>query len=134
LWLSLSDTDCSSSEAITLLLLSALSTSIEKIVEIVGKDVVVSAKLLQLVNFAFFGFARNVSDLKTAVSCLGMGVLHDFFLTLEVFRAYTPNEYVSERYFEEFHHRSQLAARPPCRRHRCQVPTEPRRCTYSSDG
>lgn len=69
------------------------------------------SKILQLVNSAFFGLARDVSDLKTAVSCLGFGVLHDLFLTLEVFRAFTPNEYVSELDLEEHHHHSQLVGR-----------------------
>ena len=87
------------------------SSTIEQIAEIVGTDVAVSAKILQLVNSAFFGLSRNVPDLKTAVSCLGIGVLHDLFLTLEVFRAYLPNEYVSEHDLEEFHHHSQLVAR-----------------------
>ena len=87
------------------------STTIDQIAEIVGKDVAVSAKILQLVNSAFFGLARAVPDLKTAVSCLGVGVLHDLFLTLGVFRAFTPNEYVSEQDLEEHHHHSQLAGR-----------------------
>jgi putative nucleotidyltransferase with HDIG domain len=85
--------------------------TIDQIALIVEKDVGVSAKILQLVNSAFFGLTREVNDLKTAVSCLGIGVIHDLFLTLEVFRAYTPNEYVSEQYMEDFHHHSQLAAR-----------------------
>jgi HD-like signal output (HDOD) protein len=91
--------------------LASPSTTIEQISTIVEQDVGVSAKILQLVNSAFFGLTREVSDVKTAVSCLGMGVLHDLFLTMEVFRSCAPNEYVSEQYLEEFHHHSQLTAR-----------------------
>ena len=87
------------------------NVSIEKISQIVEQDVAVSAKLLQLVNSAFFGLARDITDVKTAVSCLGITVLHDLVLTLEVFRSFTPNEFVSEEFFEQFHRHSQLTAR-----------------------
>ena len=87
------------------------NVSIEKISQIVEQDVAVSAKLLQLVNSAFFGLARDVTDVKTAVSCLGITVLHDLVLTLEVFRSFTPSEFVSEDFFEQFHRHSHLAAR-----------------------
>ena len=86
-------------------------TTIEQVSHIVEQDIAVSAKLLQLVNSAFFGLARDISDVKTAVSCLGMSVLHDLVLTLEVFRSFTPNEYVSEEFLEEFHQHAQLTAR-----------------------
>jgi putative nucleotidyltransferase with HDIG domain len=87
------------------------NVTIEKISQIVEKDVAVSAKLLQLVNSAFFGLARDVTDVKTAVSCLGMNVLHDLVLTLEVFRTFTPNEFISEQFLEQFHRHAQLSAR-----------------------
>ncbi len=85
--------------------------SIQRISQIVEQDVALSAKLLQLVNSAFFGLARDVTDVKTAVSCLGISVLHDLVLTLEVFRSFTANEFVSVEYLEEFHHHAQLSAR-----------------------
>jgi putative nucleotidyltransferase with HDIG domain len=87
------------------------SVSIQRISQIVEQDVALSAKLLQLVNSAFFGLARDVTDVKTAVSCLGISVLHDLVLTLEVFRSFTSNEFVSVDYLEEFHHHAQLSAR-----------------------
>ncbi|HUN61273.1 MAG TPA: response regulator [Candidatus Sulfotelmatobacter sp.] len=86
-------------------------TTIEQVAQIVQQDVAVSAKVLQLVNSAFFGLARDVSDLKTAVSCLGLSVMHDLVLGVRVFRPLVPNEYVSEEYLEEFHRHSQLTAR-----------------------
>jgi putative nucleotidyltransferase with HDIG domain len=85
--------------------------SIDQVAGIVEQDIAVSAKLLQLVNSAFFGVARDVTDVKTAVSCLGMTVLHDLVISLEVFRSFTPNEFISEKYLEEFHSHAQLTAR-----------------------
>jgi len=87
------------------------SATIDQIAQTVEQDVAVSAKLLQLVNSAFFGLTRDVTDVKTAVSCLGMTVLHDLVLTLEVFRSHAPNEYVPEDYLEKFHEHAQLTAR-----------------------
>lgn len=86
-------------------------TTIDQVTRIVERDIAVSAKLLQLVNSAFFGLARDVTDVKTAVSCLGMTVLHDLVLTLEVFRSFSANEFVSEEYLESFHLHGQLTAR-----------------------
>ncbi|MGA2419330.1 MAG: response regulator [Candidatus Acidiferrum sp.] len=83
----------------------------EQISEIVEQDVAVAAKLLQLVNSAFFGLARDVSDIRTAVKCLGFSVLQDLVLSLEVFRSFTANEFVGEDYLEEVQRHSQLAAR-----------------------
>lgn len=85
--------------------------SIQRISQIVPQDVALSAKLLQLVNSAFFGLAHDFTDVKTAVSCLGISVLHDLVLTLEVFRSFTGNAFVSVDYLEEFHHHAQLSAR-----------------------
>jgi len=93
------------------LALSRPNVSVDRITRVAGQDVAVSAKLLQLVNSAFFGLAREVTDLKTAVSCLGTAVLHDLVLTLDVFRPFQPNEFVSESYLEKFHEHARLTAR-----------------------
>jgi putative nucleotidyltransferase with HDIG domain len=85
--------------------------SLDQIARIVEKDIAVSAKLLQLVNSAFFGLARDVTDVKTAVSCLGLTVLHDLVITVEVFRSFKANEFVTDKYLEDFHSHAQLSAR-----------------------
>ncbi|HXJ12068.1 MAG TPA: response regulator [Candidatus Limnocylindrales bacterium] len=87
------------------------NVSTDLITRIVEQDIALSAKLLQLVNSAFFGLARDITSVKTAVNCLGVSVLHDLVLTLEVFRSFTPNEFVSVESIEEFHRHAQLTAR-----------------------
>jgi putative nucleotidyltransferase with HDIG domain len=91
--------------------LAERNASVDRISRIVEQDVALSTKLLQLVNSSFFGLARDVTSVKTAVTCVGVAVLHDLVLTLEVFRAFTPNEFVSVEYIEEFHRHAQLTAR-----------------------
>jgi putative nucleotidyltransferase with HDIG domain len=93
------------------LALAEPNVSTDRISQIVEQDIALSAKLLQLVNSAFFGLARDVTSVKTAVSCLGIPVLHDLVITLEVFRPFTPNEFVSLEYIEEFHRHAQFTAR-----------------------
>jgi putative nucleotidyltransferase with HDIG domain len=87
------------------------NVTIERISRIVEQDVALSAKILQLVNSSFFGAARDVTDVKTAVTCLGMTALHDLVLTLEVFRSFESNEFISEGFLEDFHRHAQLSAR-----------------------
>jgi putative nucleotidyltransferase with HDIG domain len=86
-------------------------TTIEQVSKIVEQDVAVSAKLLQLVNSAFFGTFRNVTDIKSAVVHLGMSVLQDLILTLAIFRSFTANEHLSQEYIEEIHRHGRFTAR-----------------------
>jgi len=90
--------------------LSQPNTTIDRVVRIVERDVAVAAKILQLVNSAFFGLARDVTDLKTAVNCLGMNTIHDLVLTVEVFRSFKPNGRITESFLQDFHEHSRLAA------------------------
>jgi putative nucleotidyltransferase with HDIG domain len=90
--------------------LSEPNVATEKIAHIVEQDVALSAKLLQLVNSAFFGLARDVVDLNTAVGCLGVPILHDLVLTLNVFRPFTLDEFVTEDYLEGFQRHALLTA------------------------
>jgi len=68
------------------------NTSIAHVTEIVERDPAMCAKILQLVNSAFFGVIRNVSDIRTAISCLGMSVLQSLVLSVEIFRVFHPSK------------------------------------------
>lgn len=91
--------------------LSDPDTSIEQVVRIVEQDVAISAKVLQLVNSAFFGVTREISDIQTAVSYLGMTILQNLVLSVEVFRSFIPKKTIPGFSLEEFHQHSQLTAR-----------------------
>ncbi len=93
---------------------SALSdpeSSLDRIVKIVEQDVAISAKVLQLVNSAFFGVTREVSDIRTAVSYLGISILQNLVLSLEAFRCFQPKKAIPGFSLEQFHDHSQLAAK-----------------------
>jgi HD-like signal output (HDOD) protein/CheY-like chemotaxis protein len=62
--------------------------SLSAVAGIVEQDIAMSAKVLQIVNSAFFGVPRSVADLRSAVSVLGMGTIRNLALSLGVFQAY----------------------------------------------
>lgn len=85
--------------------------SIDKIVKIVERDVAISAKVLQLVNSAFFGVTREVADIRTAVSYLGISILQNLVLSLEAFRSFHPKKPIQGFSLDDFHSHAHLAAK-----------------------
>jgi putative nucleotidyltransferase with HDIG domain len=92
-------------------LLSDPDVAIDKVVRVVEQDVGISAKVLQLVNSAFFGVTREISDIKTAVNYLGVSLLQNLVLSVEIFRMIQPKRVASGFSINEFHAHSQLTAR-----------------------
>ncbi len=60
-------------------------TSLQKIGEIISKDPAMTAKILQLVNSAFFGIPRQISSPAQAVNLLGLDTVKALVLTVGVF-------------------------------------------------
>ncbi|MCU0713638.1 MAG: response regulator [Pirellula sp.] len=54
--------------------------SIQQLGELIGRDLALSAKVLQLVNSSFFGLAQHVSCTKHAVSLLGLNIIKPLVL------------------------------------------------------
>jgi len=61
---------------------------IEKIGEIVATDPGMTAKLLQLVNSAFFGISRRISSPTEAVQFLGLGTVRSLALSIHAFSSF----------------------------------------------
>lgn len=85
--------------------------SLKNIVQIVESDVGISAKILQLVNSAFFGLPREISTLQTAVSFLGTQLVQNLVLSAEVFKVFEKAAPIKGFSFEDLHLHSQLAAK-----------------------
>lgn len=92
------------------LALSDSEAPIDRIIGIVEKDVAITAKLLQLVNSAFFGNMRTVVDIKTAVMYLGVKTLHDLVLSVEIGRAFGSKQRVEGFSIERLQQHSSLTA------------------------
>ncbi|HOJ53129.1 MAG TPA: response regulator [Phycisphaerae bacterium] len=62
----------------------------QQIGEIISQDMAMAAKLLQMVNSAFFGIARRVSSIERAVALLGIMRIKALVLQEHIFREYVP--------------------------------------------
>ena len=59
----------------------------EQIVKLLQQDMAICAKLLQMVNSAFFRMARRITRIEDAVRYLGFNMVRDLVLTVEVFQS-----------------------------------------------
>ncbi len=62
------------------------TTGVEDIAKIIRKDIAMSAKVLQLVNSAFFNQASTISSTEQAVVRLGLQMVKNLALAIEVFQ------------------------------------------------
>lgn len=65
--------------------LNSPDASVKAIGEIISKDVGMSAKMLQLVNSAYFGLKRHISSPAQAVSLLGIDTVKSLVLSIQIF-------------------------------------------------
>lgn len=66
-------------------LLKSPNVSIEKIGRIISKDIGMTAKILQLVNSAFYGLRRRISDPAEAAIILGLNTIKALVLSHQLF-------------------------------------------------
>lgn len=77
---------------------------------IVERDVAVAARVLQLANSAFFGLAREVNRISTAVGYLGFDVLKQLVIGVELFRSLPGERQVTGFSLEEIQRHSRCVA------------------------
>ena len=65
--------------------LQSAESSVKNVGHIIEKDIGMSAKILQLVNSAFFGLPRHISNPAQAVSLLGLETVKALVLSVQVF-------------------------------------------------
>ncbi len=65
--------------------LSNDNTSLRTIGTTIGKDPAMTAKILQLVNSAFFGLGRHVTDPSEAATLLGIEIIRSLVLSVGIF-------------------------------------------------
>jgi putative nucleotidyltransferase with HDIG domain len=66
-------------------LLASDETSVRDVAELVASDAAIAAKVLQLVNSAFFRLARRITNIEQAVNHLGFGAIRNLVISAEVF-------------------------------------------------
>jgi len=68
--------------------LQSEDASIQKVAELIASDLGMTAKILQMVNSAFFGLYRQVTDVQGAVMLLGLDAIKALVLSINVFSAF----------------------------------------------
>jgi len=64
------------------------SPSLERVGEIISRDIGMTAKILQIVNSAFFGLGQPVSNVTEAATYLGLSTIHSLTLSTGIFSQY----------------------------------------------
>jgi HD-like signal output (HDOD) protein/ActR/RegA family two-component response regulator len=86
-------------------------TTMDDIGALVESDIAMCAKVLQLVNSAFFGLGRRISSAREAVTYLGLAPLRALVLSAGAFRAFTPAHPIEGFSVEALEAHSSLVAR-----------------------
>lgn len=87
------------------------SSSIRDIERIVEHDQAITARVLQLVNSAFFGLPAPVTSLSRALPFLGLQALRTLVLSVEAFRAFDGSRHCRGFSFDDHRVHGLLAAR-----------------------
>lgn len=73
-------------------LLESPESSFAEVAKVVSKDISMTAKVLQLVNSAFFGLRHHVTSIQQAVTYLGFETIKAVVLATGIFSKYTKEE------------------------------------------
>ena len=68
----------------------AAEASLQRVAGLISSDLGMTAKILQMVNSAFFGLYRRVTDVEDAVKLLGLDAIRALVLSINVFAAFDP--------------------------------------------
>lgn len=60
----------------------------DELARIVEQDIAMCAKLMQIVNSAFFGVRQRITDIHQAVKYLGIAMLKNLVLSIEIFNSF----------------------------------------------
>lgn len=85
-------------------------TSASQVAEIIAADPAVTAKVLQMVNSAFFRLARRITRVDQAVTYLGFTVIRNLTLTAEVFSSWSQTRFEASFDFERMRSHIQAVA------------------------
>lgn len=101
--------------------LGAPDVSLDRVARVIEQDVAMAAKLLQLVNSAFFGLSREMTNVRTAVSYLGLDVLKSLVLSIGVFRSFEnaamAQVFAAEQFQRHAHLTAKIAQELPTTKH-----------------
>jgi HD-like signal output (HDOD) protein/ActR/RegA family two-component response regulator len=78
--------------------------SVQKVGEIISTDLAMTAKILQVVNSAFFGLVRKINNPKEAVMLLGTETIKALVLSVKIFSQFNQKNFAWFNFDELFNH------------------------------
>jgi HD-like signal output (HDOD) protein len=84
--------------------LQSSDPSVQKVGEIISTDLAMTAKILQVVNSAFFGLVRKISNPKEAVMLLGTETIKALVLSVKIFSEFNQKKFAWFNFDELFNH------------------------------
>ena len=78
--------------------------SVKKVGEIISTDLGMTAKILQVVNSAFFGLVRKIRNPKEAVMLLGTETIKALVLSVKIFSEFNQNKFAWFNFDDLFDH------------------------------
>lgn len=91
-------------------LLAREDTTLYQVAEVVGSDINLTAKLLQIVNSAYFSLAHQISDVREAVAYLGLDAVRNLCVSIEMMKTFEEPPPLVESLVEEIHDHSLAVA------------------------
>ena len=84
--------------------LQSQNPSVKKVAEIISSDLAMTAKILQVVNSAFFGLVRKISNPKEAVMLLGTETIKALVLSVKIFSEFNQKRFAWFNFDALFNH------------------------------
>ena len=78
--------------------------SVQKVGDIIANDLAMAAKILQVVNSAFFGLVRKISNPKEAVMLLGTETIKALVLSVKIFSEFNQKKFAWFNFDDLFNH------------------------------
>ncbi len=91
--------------------LNSENSNAEQISDIIGQDPALAAKVLRVVNSAYFGIDRQISSIRESVTMLGIRTLRGLALSGHLMSLYPQHRNWSYFSFEELNRRAAMVAR-----------------------
>lgn len=86
------------------------NTSSETLAKIISNDIGLTARVLKLVNSAYYGFPKQISTVKQAISILGFTTIKGLIISASVFKMFSENLNYSYFNYKDFWKHSMLTA------------------------
>lgn len=86
------------------------NSSIDKLGKIIAKDPIITAKILQLTNSAFFGLPNRISNITQALNMLGVTTIKSLVLSIKLFKSYDANTANAKIYEDIWNHSNKVAS------------------------